>query len=316
MQQKQTGRMSNKIPVTIVGGFLGAGKTTLVNHLIQQGGKRFGVIINEFGEIPIDGALIENVDENGIAELSNGCLCCVSRDDLAGAMLKLALRRTPPEHLIIELSGLADPVPVAQTVLDPSLRGMFQLDGIVGVADAKNLERNTNDLPEGAVQLAYASSIVLNKTDIASPEELQTAHNILSKLNPLATPTETSNGHVNATTILNQNAFGTAWQPENYTHAHTHGVNSFALQATHPLKIGPWNKFIEEFIIARPESVYRAKGFLSFAGLKKKVLMQAVREIVSLTETKELPDGNSVLVLIGRKLIETEYQAAFEKVYG
>ena len=182
-----------RIPVTVVGGFLGAGKTTLVNHLIKTGGKRFGVIVNEFGDINVDGALIENLeaDEDGVTEFSNGCLCCVGRDDLAEAMIKLAMRKNPPEHLLIELSGLADPVPVAQTVLDPQLRGLFDLDSIIGVADARNLERTLSDVPEGAVQLAYASNIVLNKTDLADESQLETARGLLRGLNPLAHQTET-----------------------------------------------------------------------------------------------------------------------------
>lgn len=149
-------RFKQRIPVTVIGGFLGAGKTTLVNHLVSHGGKRFGVIVNEFGQIGIDGSLIENLDTDGIAELSNGCLCCVGRDDLVDTVFRLANRKHPPEHILIELSGLADPVPVAQTLLDRFVRAKFELDGILGVADARHLEQTLSDAPEGGARAGPA----------------------------------------------------------------------------------------------------------------------------------------------------------------
>lgn len=306
-----------RIPVTVVGGFLGAGKTTLVNHLIKTGGKRFGVIVNEFGDINVDGALIENLeaDEDGVTEFSNGCLCCVGRDDLAEAMIKLAMRKNPPEHLLIELSGLADPVPVAQTVLDPQLRGLFDLDSIIGVADARNLERTLSDVPEGAVQLAYASNIVLNKTDLADNAQLETARGLLRGLNPLAHQTETQNASVDAPAMLEQNAFETDWKPRNYTHEHAAGVTSFTLHHSEPLDVIAWNTFMEELIISRPGSVFRAKGFLAFKQIADEIVFQAVREIVKVTKTDTRHEGRSSLVVIGRGLDETEYREAFAKLH-
>lgn len=142
-----------RTPVTLIGGFLGAGKTTLVNHLIQSGTQRFGIVVNEFGDTGVDGSLIERVSSDGVAELSNGCLCCVARDDLLTALFKLLYQPDKPDCILIELSGLADPVPVALTVLDPMTRLKFELDGIVGVADARNLEQTLREVSEGAVQL-------------------------------------------------------------------------------------------------------------------------------------------------------------------
>jgi G3E family GTPase len=304
----------SRIPVTVVGGFLGAGKTTLVNNLIRDGGKRFGVIVNEFGDINVDGALIENMDEDGVTEFSNGCLCCAGRDDLAEAMLKLAMRSNPPEHLLIELSGLADPVPVAQTVLDPQLRGLFELDGIIGVADARNLHQTLNEMPEGAVQLAYASSIILNKLDLATPEQLETARGLLRGLNPLAHVCETENAAIDPKTQLEQAAFDTDWKPSNYEHTHTAGVKSFSLHHAEPLDVMAWNGFMEEFIISRPGSVYRAKGFLAFKGIPNEIIFQAVREIVKVTKGDQHHEQRSSLVIIGRGLDETEYREAFAKL--
>jgi G3E family GTPase len=304
-----------KIPVTVVGGFLGAGKTTLVNHLIQNGKKRFGVIVNEFGDVNVDGALIENMDEDGVTEFSNGCLCCAGRDDLAEAMLKLSLRKNPPEHLLVELSGLADPVPVAQTVLEPQLRHIFDLDGIIGVADARNLYQTLQDVPEGAVQLAYASSVVLNKTDLATFEQLETARGLVRQLNPLGRVVESVNAVVDASAQLEQGAFDPEWQPSGHEHTHTQGVATFTLHHKEPLDALAWNAFMEEYILARPGSVFRAKGFLAFRQIPDEIVFQAVREIVKVTKGGQRHEGHSSLVVIGRGLEEAEYRTAFAKLH-
>jgi G3E family GTPase len=304
-----------KIPVTVVGGFLGAGKTTLVNHLIKNGGKRFGVIVNEFGDINVDGALIENMDDEGVTEFSNGCLCCAGRDDLAEAMFKLAMRKNPPEHLLVELSGLADPVPVAQTVLDPQLRAFFDLDGIIGVVDARNLERTLQEVPEGAVQVAYASRIVLNKTDLATPDQLEVCRDLIARLNPLGAVSESVNADVNPPVLLEQRAFDADWQPENYAHRHAKDVKTFTLHHSEPLDAMAWNAFMEEFILARPGSVYRAKGFLAFRQIPDEIVFQAVREIVKVTKGNDHHDGRSNLVVIGRGLDEAEYRTAFARLH-
>ncbi len=305
----------HKIPVTVIGGFLGAGKTTLVNHLIKTGGKRFGVIVNEFGDINVDGALIENMDEDGVTEFSDGCLCCAGRDDLAEAMLKLSLRKNPPQHLLVELSGLADPVPVAQTVLEPQLRHIFDLDGIIGVADARNLEQTLQEVPEGAVQLAYASSIVLNKTDLATPEQLETARSLVRQLNPLGVVTESINATVDAKAQLEQAAFDSEWQPSGHEHTHSKNIATFTLHQAEPLDAMAWNAFMEEKILARPGNVFRAKGFLAFRQIPDEIIFQAVREIVKVTKGAQRHEGNSNLVIIGRGLEEKEYREAFAKLH-
>jgi G3E family GTPase len=308
-------KFKQKIPVTIVGGFLGAGKTTLVNRLIKEGGKRFGVIVNEFGDINVDGALIENMDEDGVTEFSNGCLCCAGRDDLAEAMFKLGMRKNPPEHLLVELSGLADPVPVAQTVLDPQLRAFFDLDGIIGVVDARNLERTLQEVPEGAVQIAYASSVVLNKTDLADAAQLEVARDLVRKLNPLARVTETVDAAADPKSLLQQGAFESDWKPDGHEHTHAQGVNTFTLHQDAPLDAIAWNGFMEELILSRPGSVFRAKGFLAFRQIPDEIVFQAVREIVKVTKGEQRHDGRSHLVVIGRGLDEAEYRAAFAKLH-
>ncbi|PZA06548.1 MULTISPECIES: GTP-binding protein [unclassified Meiothermus] len=305
-----------RIPVTVIGGFLGAGKTTLVNHLVAQGGRRFGVIVNEFGETGIDGSLIENVDAEGIAELSNGCLCCVGRDSMVDAMFRLANRPTPPEYLLVELSGLADPVPVAQTLLDPSVRAKFELDGIVGVADARNLEQTLSDVPEGAVQLAYASVVLLNKTDRVEAAGLEQARRILEVINPLAEVYPVQQSQVEPARVLGIKAFGSGWQLQRHPHRHSPSLQTFTLAADRPLHRGRVNAFIDRYLVSRPAQVFRAKGLLSVEGMTQEVVFQGVREIFSLELSERPATGLSRLVVIGRGLEEEEYRQAFARLAG
>lgn len=303
-----------RIPVSVIGGFLGAGKTTLINHLVASGAHRFGIIVNEFGEAGIDGSLIENVDTDGIAELSNGCLCCVGREDLVSALFKIISRKDKPEYVLIELSGLADPVPVAQTVLDPFARTRFELDSIIGVADARNLEQTLRDGPEGAVQLAYSSAIVLNKTDLASPAQVDEAEALIRKINPLARILRTAQARVNPQEALHLRAFDLDWQPQNYQHLHMPNVQSFTLSAEGLLERQKVNEFIDQYLISRPDAVFRAKGFLSVKGFAKQVLFQSVREIFSLELSQQPLQAHSRLVVIGRGLNQFEYEEAFRSL--
>lgn len=303
-------KFRQRIPVTVIGGFLGAGKTTLVNHLISSGSHKFGVIVNEFGETGVDGSLIESLDSDGITELSNGCLCCFGRDDLVGSLVKLAMRETPPEYVLIELSGIADPVPVAQTLLDPYVKSLFELDGILAVADARNLLRTLSDHPEGTVQLAYASTILLNKCDLASPEELVQAKTILRQLNPLVTVLESSHGQVSPGHVLSTHAFEPSWESD-YSVQHTPGLNSFTLHSDFPLLRQGFNRFVETMIVSRPGNVLRAKGFVSIEKFDTHVLFQSVRDVFNLTLAQTPNDGQSNLVVIGRDLDKHEFDRTF-----
>lgn len=304
-------QFQKRIPVSVIGGFLGAGKTTLVNHLVSSGHRKFGVIVNEFGEAGIDGSLIENVDTDGIAELSNGCLCCVGREDLVSALFKIISRKDKPEYILIELSGLADPVPVAQTVMDPFARTKFELDGIIGVADARNLEQTLRDGPEGAVQLAYASTVVLNKTDLATPDTVAEAGRLIQQINPLAQIYQTAHARVSPDKLLGLRAFDLDWKPQGHQHQHMPNLQTFTLTTDRLLERQKVNEFIDRYLISRPDAVFRAKGFLSVKGFNQQVLYHSVREIFSLEQSKEPARAPSRLVVIGRNLNQFEYEEAF-----
>lgn len=307
-------RFKGKIPVTLIGGFLGAGKTTLVNRLISSGGRRYGVVVNEFGEMGVDAALIEELRDGGVAELSGGCLCCVGREDLSGVLYGLVCREEPPEYILIELSGLADPVPVAQQLLTSEFRGLLELDSIVAVADARNLEQTMRDAPEGRAQLAYANVVVLNKADRVTDEALVGAERIINTLNPLARVSRTSHAVVETEDVTGLRAMSPDWKPRGHRLEHSPGISAIALRAERPLRLDRWIRFHQNLIMGRSANVLRAKGILRFEELDYPMVLQAVREIYSFDTYDGDHGGGSELIIIGKNLDENEYREAFERI--
>jgi len=307
-------RFRGKIPVTLVGGFLGAGKTTLLNRLISSGGRRYGVIVNEFGETGVDAALIENLEDEGVAELEGGCLCCVGREDLAGSLYGLLCREEPPEYILIELSGLADPVPVAQQLLTTELRGLVELDSIVAVADARNLERTLRDAPEGKAQLVYANVVVLNKADQVEDGALEEAGRTVGRLNPLARVVRASYAAVDAADVTSLRAMAPDWKPSGHRLRHSEGLTSFTLRSERPLRMDRWVSFHRRMVTQRSEHVLRTKGILVFEQLDYPMVLQVVRDLYSLVPYEKDHTGGSELVIIGKDLDEAEYRRAFEEL--
>ena len=166
--------MADKVPVTVLTGYLGAGKTTLLNRILSEPhGHKYAVIVNEFGEIGIDNELVVGADEE-VFEMNNGCVCCTVRGDLVRIIDGLMRRRGKFDAIIVETTGLADPAPVAQTFfVDETVGRKTRLDAVVAVADARWLLRRLKDAPEAKSQIAFADVIVLNKTDLVSPGELE-----------------------------------------------------------------------------------------------------------------------------------------------
>ena len=181
-----------KTPVTVLTGYLGAGKTTLLNRILSEDhGKRYAVIVNEFGEIGIDNDLIVGADEE-VFEMNNGCVCCTVRGDLIRVVSGLMKRQTQKtgrgfDAIIIETTGLADPGPVAQTFfVDEDVRAKTELDSVTTVVDAKHLPLRLADSREAAEQIAFADQIILNKTDLVTEAELVEVERLIRRLNPLA----------------------------------------------------------------------------------------------------------------------------------
>ncbi|MGM4911924.1 CobW family GTP-binding protein [Rhizobium sp. 768_B6_N1_8] len=214
------------IPVTVLTGYLGAGKTTLLNRILSENhGKKYAVIVNEFGEIGIDNDLIVESDEE-IYEMNNGCVCCTVRGDLIRVVEGLMRRPGRFDGIIVETTGLADPVPVAQTFfMDDDVRAKTELDAVVALVDAKHLPLRLKDSREAEDQIAFADVVIINKTDLVTPEELAQIEDIVNAINPAARVHKTSRSGVDLARVLDQGAFNLERALENDPHflEHDHG---------------------------------------------------------------------------------------------
>src|ERR1700728_3087415 len=199
---------SQKIPVTVLTGYLGAGKTTLLNRILSENhGKKYAVIVNEFGEIGIDNDLIIGADEE-VFEMNNGCVCCTVRGDLVRILDGLMKRKGKFDAIIVETTGLADPAPVAQTFfVDEDVQKNARLDAVVTVADAKWLNDRLKDAPEAKNQIAFADVILINKTDLVTPEELSAVEARIRAINPYAKVHKTERAKIALNEVLGRNAF-------------------------------------------------------------------------------------------------------------
>ncbi|MBX5172003.1 GTP-binding protein [Rhizobium sp. NZLR1b] len=212
------------IPVTVLTGYLGAGKTTLLNRILSENhGKKYAVIVNEFGEIGIDNDLIVESDEE-IYEMNNGCVCCTVRGDLIRVVEGLMRRPGRFDGIIVETTGLADPVPVAQTFfMDDDVRAKTELDAVIALVDAKHLPLRLKDSREAEDQIAFADVVVINKTDLVTPEELAVIEDIVRAINPAARVYKTSRSGVDLARVLDQGAFNLERALENDPHFLEHG---------------------------------------------------------------------------------------------
>ena len=198
----------DQIPVTVLTGYLGSGKTTLLNRILSEDhGKRYAVIVNEFGEIGIDNDLIVESDEE-IYEMNNGCVCCTVRGDLVRVVEGLTRRKGRFDAIIVETTGLADPVPVAQTFfMDEDVRSKTQLDAVIALVDAKHLPLRLKDSREAEDQIAFADVVLLNKTDLVTPDELAAVEATVRAINPYAVIHRTERAGIDLKRVLGQGAF-------------------------------------------------------------------------------------------------------------
>ncbi len=339
----------DKIPVTVLTGYLGAGKTTLLNRILSEPhGKKFAVIVNEFGEIGIDNELVVNADEE-VFEMNNGCICCTVRGDLVRIIDGLMRRKGKFDAIIVETTGLADPAPVAQTFfMDEAVGAKTKLDAVVTVADARGLSDRLKDAPEAKNQIAFADVILINKTDLVSPEDLRELEARIRGLNPYARLHRTERAQIDINEVLGRNAFDLdrilTIEPDflegednghdhhhdhsdrdHGAHHHHHGnglkhyhdedMQSVALRtdkALNPDKFFPW---IQDLVAKDGPSILRCKGILSFKDDPERFVFQGVHMILDGDHQRPWKEGearDSRIVFIGRNLPEDKIRQGFE----
>jgi G3E family GTPase len=342
---------ADKVPVTVLTGYLGAGKTTLLNRILSEPhGKKYAVIVNEFGEIGIDNDLVVGVDEE-VFEMNNGCICCTVRGDLVRIIDGLMRRKGKFDAVIVETTGLADPAPVAQTFfVDENVGRKTRLDAVVTVADAKWLSERLKDAPEAKNQIAFADVILLNKTDLVSADDLRDVEGRIRAINPYAKLHRTERAQIPLAEVLDRNAFdldrildiepefldtedehdrhhdGHAHGHDHHHDHHSHGhkglkhyhdeeMQSISLRTDKPLDADKFFPWVQNLVQTEGPNILRCKGILSFKGDDDRFVFQGVHMILDGDHQRPWKKGekrDSRIVFIGRKLPEDKIRHGFE----
>jgi len=321
-----------RTPVTVLTGYLGAGKTTLLNRILTEDhGKRYAVIVNEFGEIGIDNDLVVGADEE-VFEMNNGCVCCTVRGDLIRVVQGLVKRQTRAgagfDAIIIETTGLADPGPVAQTFfVDEDVKAKTRLDSVTTVVDAKHILLRLSDSREAREQIAFADQIVLNKTDLVSADDLRMIEARLHRMNPLAPIHRAERSNVALDAILGRGGFdldrildlepeflnpahGEAGhvhdehcEHDHHEHGHDHhhahedhhhddDIKGVALRLDRPVDSVKVTRWLNELLAQQGPDILRAKGILDVKGESRRLVFQAVHMILEGDLQREWRDGD------------------------
>lgn len=326
--------MNELIPVTVLTGYLGSGKTTVLNHLLSKPhGQKIAVIENEFGEIGVDQDLVIQAEEE-IFEMSNGCVCCSVRGDLVRILLDLSKRKNRFDRIVLETTGVADPAPVIQTFLaDPQIKKFYQLDAVVTMVDAMYFPIQGNRSPEARRQVTFADRLVITKPDLVSNEEMNSLREMLARLNPRAGVQVAERGNVDWNELLGLRSLSVesiekefapkktqfSLRPAPVAAVHETDVQSVSVEVTEA-EGNAWvlDYWLNAFTRERGADLYRLKGVLAIKGELNKKVFQGVHSMLDITEGKEWkPDEQrrSVLVAIGKnldaKLIEETFRQCF-----
>jgi G3E family GTPase len=317
-----------RVPVTVVTGFLGSGKTTLVNYILSANhGKRIAVIENEFGEIGIDDALVIDAEEE-IFEMNNGCICCTVRGDLIRILGTLMKRKDKFDYILVETTGLADPAPVAQTFfVDEEVRTQLRLDAIVTVVDAKHLalhlfeEKEEGIENEALEQLAFADRVLVNKIDLVSEDELLLVEKQIQSINAGASIVRTQMSKVDLDWVLNAHAFDLSRvldiDPEfleESEHLHDQSITSVGVEADGAVDLEKINDWLGWLLREKGTDIFRMKGIINVANSDNRFVFQGVHMLFDGQPDRAWKADEircNKMIFIGRNLDREELNSRF-----
>ncbi|WP_310428636.1 GTP-binding protein [Chamaesiphon sp. VAR_48_metabat_135_sub] len=306
-------KRQHEIPVTIVTGFLGSGKTTLLNHILtNQQGLKIAVIVNEFGDIDIDSQLLVAVDEN-MVQLANGCICCTINQGLVDAVKAIASRTELVDYLVIETTGIADPLPIMRSFTTTDLSQITRVDSVLTVVDVSSFTSQHYGSEAALNQLIFGDIILLNKTDLVTADIVAKLENYIRSISQNARIITTEHGRVPLPLILDVgvNHRDTALSLPESSHEHSHhlendGFIAVSFESIYPLILDKFQNFLDRL----SPDVYRAKGILQFQGSQlrhifqmsgKRYEMESIR-VEKMSASRSPPTNANQLVFIGRNL--------------
>jgi G3E family GTPase len=312
----------DRIPVTVLTGYLGAGKTTLLNRILtEHHGKRIAVIENEFGEVGIDNDLVINADEE-IFEMNNGCICCTVRGDLIRILGNLMRRKDRFDYILIETTGLADPAPVVQTFfVDDEIGGRLELDAVITVVDAHHVKLHIDEASEVQEQIAFADVILLNKADLIQPGPLEALETRIRSMNRFAKIHRTQNCALGLDQLLNLRAFdlnkALEVDPKFLTeepHVHDETVISVGIHLPGSLDPERFNTWLRTLLAEQGTDIFRSKGIVSLKGHGKQYVFQGVHMLLDSSHGRAWGKTlrSNKLTFIGRNLKRDELIKGFQ----